>query len=141
MPTTTAFPNQAKADLLPGAGVHLPSHEFKLALVNGTPTYGPGSTSFSATGEITGTGYTAGGKVVTLTRTLSGSVAFAHWVTQVWAALTASDIQGAILYNNTLAGKPIVGVYNLGGPFSPNGVDFTVESPAAGSTTALVRLA
>ena len=77
---------------------------------------------------------------MTITRALSGTVGHWHWPTQIWTALTATDIQGAILYNNTLAGKPAIGVYNLGGPFSPNGVDFTVESPAAGATTAPVRI-
>ncbi len=139
MPTVSAFPSQAKLDAL--SGVHQTSHEFKLALFNGTPTLGAGSTAYTPTGEIVGTGYTAGGKVVPVTRALSGSVAYLHWVTQVWEALTASDIQGAVLYNNSLAGKPIAGVYNLGGPFSPNGVAFTAESPAAGAATALVRIA
>jgi hypothetical protein len=122
---------------------------FKMALYTSTATYGAATTAYSATNEITGTGYTAGGNTLTnITPTSSGTTAFTDFADTTWtnATITAN---GAMIYNNTpSANGPAGAVPNaavctlfFGGDKTSTSGDFTIIFPTADATNAIIRIA
>ena len=91
---------------------------------------------YSATNEVSGTGYTAGGQALTGVQiSSSGYVAYANWDDVVWtAALTA---RCALIYNVTQGNKSIA-VLDFGSDKTST-TTFTITMPANTSTTALIR--
>ena len=79
-------------------------HTFKIALYTSAATLDASTTDYSATNEVVGTGYSAGGNVLTnIDPTSSGTTAFIDFsdVTQSSATITAA---GALIYNTTTDG-------------------------------------
>lgn len=112
---------------------------FKIALY--TTASGLDSTTliYTTSGEVTGTGYTAGGAVLTnLGITLSGTTAYTSWQDYTWANSTLTAA-GALIYNASKANRSVA-VLNFGGSYSTIADDFTVTFPANTSTTAPVIL-
>jgi hypothetical protein len=86
----------------------------KLALYDNTitPNYSATAPAYSTTGEIVGTGYTAGGVAVTGT-TLSVSSGYLVWDGDnvQWTSSTLSGVRGGIIYADALAGNnSIIGI-------------------------------
>jgi hypothetical protein len=138
MASTSAFTNQAKQDFL--NGVHQPADAFKIALYTAAAVNDKTTTAYSATNEVVGTGYTAGGQaLVGFTVSISGDTAYLTWSTNPsWpnATITAAS---ALIYNSTRSNKAIA-VIDFGGAFTSTAGTFTVQLPAAG-LTALLRIA
>lgn len=110
---------------------------FKLALYISTANLGAGTQVYGTSGEVVGTGYTAGG--VTLTGTtvqLSGSVAYVDFSDAVWnpAAFTA---RGALIYNASKSNKAVA-VLDFGADKTST-TTFTVQMPSNTASTALIR--
>jgi len=110
----------------------------KIALYTSSASLGAGTTAYSTTNEITGTGYTAGG--VTLgskTVDTSGTTAYFDAADPSWtsASFTAN---GALIYNDTNSDKAIA-VLAFGGDFTVAGGTFQIVFPAAGAN-AIVRI-
>ena len=125
MAITSAVANQAKVDLL----TLLAAHTLKLALyVAGS--LGKDSTVYSATGEASGAGYSAGG--VTLTSpvvSLSGDTATLDFADAVWAAATLTNVLGAVLYDASNSNH-VVAVFAFAFPVSSVGTEFRVSIPS-----------
>jgi hypothetical protein len=123
-------------------GVHLPGHTYKMALYTSAATLGAATTAYSATNEVAnGGGYTTGG--ITLTGravSLVSGVGILDWTDPVWAAATITA-RGALIYNDTVVGKPAIGVLDFGADITSTNGNFTVDLPAAGAATSLVRFA
>lgn len=86
----------------------------KLALYGNTitPNYATADQSYSSTGEITGTGYTAGGAVIasaTLTVVTATNV-YAVWDGNdvQWTSSTLSNVRGGIAYADALTPKRLI---------------------------------
>jgi hypothetical protein len=94
------------------------------------------TTVYSATNEVSGTGYTAGGQAMTGVQiSSSGYVAYVNWSNVSWtAALTA---RCALIYNVTQGNKSIA-VLDFGSDKTST-TTFTITMPANTSTTALIR--
>lgn len=111
----------------------LTSH--KIALYNNTLTPNFSSDSaYSATNEVSGTGYTAGGQVVvspTNTESPTGS-----WMydlgDQVWASPTSVTARGAIEYADALAGNNLIVGINFGSDFTSTAGTFTIQWASTG---------
>lgn len=121
-------------------GIHdLDTDALKMALYTAAADLGPSTTVYTATGEVSGTGYTAGG--VTLTNVqvlLSGTTAYVTFDNPVWA--NASFVcRGALIYNSTEANRAIA-VLDFGADKTANGT-FTIQLPAATAASALLRFA
>lgn len=123
-------------------GIHdLDTDTLKIALYTAAADLGPSTTAYNVTtaGQVTGTGYTAGG--VTLTNVqvlLSGTTAYATFNNPVWTA--ASFVcRGALIYNSTKANRAIA-VLDFGADKTANGT-FTIQLPAATAASALLRFA
>jgi hypothetical protein len=117
---------------------------FKAALYVATGTQGAGTTAYSATNEVSGTNYTAGGVTVTngVAPTTSGTTAF--WTPSAsftWTNVTLSTAFDCVtIYNSTAAGSNAVGVYTFGSQTVTAG-NFTLTMPANAAATALIQLA
>ena len=151
MAITTAIANSFKAEML--AGTHVPGDVYKILLLKvgaagtyssattnvGTPGSGTPSSSNVGTDEVTGTGYTSGGLTLSgYSATQTGSVARLDFSSAAWSSSTISAI-GAVIYNSSKSNK-VVGVYDFGGTFTSTSSTFTVNMPAVGDTTSLVRV-
>lgn len=123
-------------------GVHdFTAHTFRIALYTSSATLGASTTAYTATNEVSGTGYTAGGNVLdSATVTLSGTTAFVDFADETWPTATITA-RYALIYNDTAAGNPAVAVLDFGGDKTSTGADFTVQFPAADASNAIVRIA
>ena len=121
---------------------------FKGALYLASATYNAATTAYSATGEVSGTNYTAGGVAVTNatvpTATNSSSTAgVAYWTPS--ASLTYTNVtlttafDTVLMYNSTQANKAVA-VFTFGSQTITAGT-FTLTMPTNSTSAALVRLA
>ena len=121
---------------------------FKAALYLVSATVNASTTAYSATGEVTGTNYTAGGVAVTTTTvptsTNSSSTAGVGFVTPaasiVYTTVTLSTAFDAVLIYNSTQSNKAVSVHTFGSQTITAGT-FTLTMPSNTTTTALLRLA
>jgi len=120
----------------------------KAALYLASATINAATTAYTATGEVTGTNYTAGGVTVTNatapTSTNSSSTAgVGYWTPSasfVYTTVTlATAFDCVLLYNSTQSNKAVA-VYTFGSQTVTAGT-FTLTMPSNTTTTALLRLA
>ena len=113
-------------------------YTYKIALYNAVSTINSETTAYTTDNEITGTGYVAGGKVLvpTIGSDPSNNTAYVTFANVTWspANFTAA---GALIYNSTTNAS--VAVLNFGGEKIAS-TTFTIEFPAATSTTAVLRI-
>lgn len=114
---------------------------FKAALFSSTATLGAATTAYSATNEVSGAGYTAGGvSFVWIAPNVSGTTAFTTPSTSFsWSGLTASSFDAVLLYNATQGNKAL-GVYTFGSQSVTAG-NFSLTMPTNDSATGLLRVA
>ena len=112
---------------------------FKLALYTTVSGFSTGTTNYITTNEASGTGYTAGGTtLVNSTVTVAQNISFVSFnnATFSTATLTASC---CLIYNSTQSNKAVV-VLDFGGSKTSTNGDFTIQFPAANSTSAVLRI-
>ena len=113
---------------------------FKLALYTSSATLGAATTAFSATDEVSGTGYTSGGGALTnVTPTSSGTTAFTDFADLTFSSSTITA-NGALIYNSTNSNKAVC-VLAFGGDKSSTNGDFTIQFPTPDATNAIIRIA
>jgi len=113
----------------------------KAALYLASASRGAGDTVYSSTGEVTGTGYTAGGVSVTNATAPSTSGTTGIWTPSasiVFPSVTLSAFDAALLYNSTQGDKAI-SVHNFGSQTVTAGT-FTLSMPVHDSSNALIRI-
>lgn len=114
---------------------------FKIALYDNNASFDASTTAYTATNEITGTGYTAGGNTLTrIDPTSSGTTAFTDFADTTWSSSTITA-RGALIYNDSAAGNPAVVVLDFGSDKTSTNGDFTVVFPTADATNAIIRIA
>lgn len=127
---TTSF----KAELY--EGIHdLLTDEIKIALYTAEANLNETTTAYSSDNEVSGTGYTAGGVVMTgITINTSGYTAYVGFNDVVFnASVTA---RCALIYNATQGNKSIA-VLDFGS--DKTSTNFTITMPANTATSALIR--
>ena len=113
-------------------------YTYKIALYTANANLGPDTTAYTSDGEITGTGYTATGKNLTVIPVASsGTVAYISFSDATWdpASFTA---RGALIYNSTTGAA--VCVLDFGSDKTATST-FKVTFPADTSTSAVIRIA
>ena len=128
---------------------------FKLALYTSSASIDANTTAYSATNEVTGTNYSAGGGtltrlgVVTSNNTASTGVGFTDFSDLTFSNATITA-RGALIYNNTPSANSnanttltnaAVAVLDFGSDKTSTDGDFTIVFPAATNTTAIIRIA
>jgi len=120
---------------------NLASDTIKMALYNGNANLNQTTTAYTSVNEVSGTGYTAGGKImtgVTISYDATNSVAYVNFANVVWnpAAFTA---RCALIYDAT-ASNASIAVIDFGADKTCTNT-FTVTMPANTYSTALIRSA
>lgn len=118
------------------------SQVFKIALFTSSATLGAGTTVYSTSNEVTGTGYTAGGKTLTIAAvpTSSGTTAYLDFSDVTWTSSTITA-RGALIYLADGATNPAIAVLDFGTDKTSTAGDFTVQFPTADATNAIIRIA
>jgi hypothetical protein len=127
---TTSFKTQLYT------GVHnLSTDTLKIALYTANADLNEATTVYTTTAEVTGTGYVAGGVVLTgITINSSGSTAYIDFADVVFnASVTA---RCALIYNVTQGNKSIA-VLDFGS--DKTSTNFTITMPANTASAALIR--
>ena len=121
---------------------------FKAALYLTTATINASTTAYSATGEVSGTNYTAGGVTVTnatapASTNSSTTAGVAYWTPSASITYTTVTLSTAfdtmLIYNSTQSNKS-VSVHTFGSQTITAGT-FTLTMPSNTTSTALLRLA
>lgn len=113
---------------------------FKIALYTSSATLDATTTAYSATDEVAGTGYTAGGATLTnVTPTSSGTTGYVDFDDVTWSASTITA-RGALIYNSSKSDKAVA-VLDFGSDKTSTAGDFTVSFPAFDASNAIVRIA
>lgn len=138
MAITAAFPNAAKLEALQRL---CPSgNAYKMALYASTATISKATTTYSATGEVSGAGYTAGGAALTgYAASLDGDTAILDFADPSWANSTITA-RGAVIYDTT-DGNKVRAVLDFGADIISTNGTFTVQLPAPAAATAVIRIA
>ena len=114
---------------------------FKIALYDNNASFTAATTAYTATNEVTGTGYSAGGNTLTrIDPTSSGTTAFTDFADTTWASSTITA-RGALIYNESAAGDPAVVILDFGSDKTSTSGDFTVVFPTADASNAILRIA
>jgi len=108
---------------------------YKIALYDNAAAFDASTTAYTTDNEVVASGYTAGGEILTPTVSYDGTTSFLSFANVSWtSALTA---RGALIYK---VGGSSICVLDFGSNKTST-TTFTVEFPAASSTTAIIRLA
>ena len=133
---------------------------FKQGVVDGTFNFGPGTIqtfymalyinaatlnqytpAYTSNGEASGTGYTAGGQLLTINQVptidTSNNIIYWSFANASWSGSISA--RGALIYLNNGTTNPPVCVLDFGST-KQSIVSFTVQFPIASSTSAILRL-
>lgn len=125
--------NSFKSGLIDG-DFDFATDTFKIALYTNSATLNADTAAYTATGEVSVSGYTAGGNTLTVSKGITSGTAYITFTDTSWsAAITA---RGALIYKD---GGAAVCVLDFGSD-KISTTTFTVDFPAASSTDALIRL-
>ena len=141
--STTSF----KVELLQAVHNFGPTtpNTFKIALYTGAASIDATTTVYTVTGEVVGTGYTAGGATLVIsTSPTSGNsaasipTAYVSFSPVTWtgASFTA---RGALIYNATQGNKSVA-VLDFGADKTVANNTFQIVFPTADATSAIVRI-
>ena len=153
MAITTALSNAFKLELLKG------NHDFdsdtvRVALIKESPTgtFGAATVAYTDLGsdQASGTGYTstfdtistgAAAAIATGYPQMDGTTAVMDFDDAVFTSVTV-QADGCILYNpNADSAANVIAVFDFGGTVSATAGDFTIQFPAPGASTSILRLA
>jgi len=116
---------------------------FKIALYTSSATLDASTTAYTVTNEVSssGTNYTAGGLTLTITQvpTFTSTTAWLDFADVTFSSATITS-NGALIYNVTQSNKAVA-VLAFGGDKTSTAGNFTIQFPAATSTTAILRIA
>ena len=117
------------------------SDTFKIALYTSSASLDDTTTAYSATNEVSGTGYSAGGNTLTVSQvpTSTGTTAFLDFADTTWSSATITA-NGALIYNSSQSDKAVA-VLAFGGDKTSTNGDFTIVFPTADSSNAIIRIA
>jgi hypothetical protein len=117
-------------------GVHdFSTDVIKIALYTSSATLDNTTTAYSATNEVSGTGYTAGGKTLAATLTPDGIYSILDFADISWTAASFT-CRGALIYNSSKANKSIF-VLDFGTDKTVSSGTLTIQFPTANSNTAI----
>ena len=113
---------------------------YKLALYTSSATLGATTTSFTTTGQASGTNYTSGGGTLTnVPPPISGTTAITDFADLTFSTATITA-RGCMIYNSSDSNKSVATI-DFGGDKTSTAGDFTIVFPAAAASTAIIRIA
>ncbi len=142
MAITQAMCTSFKQELLVGTHNFTTSsgNTFKLALFTSSASLGAGTTAYSTSNEVSGTGYSAGGGTLTnVTPTTSSTTALTDFADLTFSSSTITA-RGALIYNSSASDKAVL-VLDFGSDKASSSGDFTISFPTADASSAIIRIA
>lgn len=113
---------------------------FKLALYTNSASFTAATTAYTATNEVSGTGYSAGGGTLTnVSPTSSGTTAYTDFADLTFSSATITA-RGALIYNSSASNAAVV-VLDFGADKTSTSGDFTIVFPTADASNAIIRIA
>jgi len=114
---------------------------FYIALYTNAATLNQNTTAYTSVGEVSATGYTAGGQLLTINQVpavgVNTQIAYISFANAVWnGAFTA---RGALIYLKNGTTNPTVCVLDFGSDKTSNST-FTVQFPAPTSSSAIITI-
>ena len=114
---------------------------FNLALYDNNASFTAATTAYTASNEVSGTGYTAKGAALTrVDPSTSGTTALTDFSDLTFSTATITA-RGALIFNDSASGDPAVVVLDFGGDKTSTAGDFTVVFPTADASNAIIRIA
>lgn len=114
---------------------------FKIALYTNTATLDATTAAYTATGEVSATGYTAGGQTLTVSQVptvgTSGTTSYYSFANVTWSG--SFTARGALIYKYDGSANPAMIVLDFGSDKTSTGT-FQVQFPTADNTNAIVRI-
>ena len=137
------IPDAFKSELLSGThNFANGGNSFKIALYTDISGFSTSSTAYTTSNEVSssGTSYPAGGQALdSQVIAVASNVAHVDFADEVFSSVTLSAV-GAIIYNDTNSDKLVV-VLDFGGTKTATNGDFTIQFPAAGASSSIIRIA
>ena len=117
-------------------------YTYKIALYTGNANLDNATTTYTTANEITGTGYTAGGKVLTVSQVpvgdTSNNTSYVSFSNVTWTSASFTT-RCALIYNGTTGAA--VAVLDFGSDKTNTAAGtFTVTFPNPTSTTSILRI-
>ena len=143
MAITTAMCTTFKKELL--EAVHnfkkTGGSTFNRALYTSSASLGAGTTAYTTSNEVSGTGYTAKGASLTrVDPSNDGTTAITDFSDLTFSSSTITA-RGALIFNDSASGDPAVCALDFGSDKSSSSGDFTIQFPAADASNAIIRIA
>ena len=141
--TTTSF----RVELLQAVHNFGPTtpNTFKIALYTGAANIGAATTEYTTSGEVVGTGYTAGGNtlVISTSPTANNNTAFVptayiSFSNTSWTSASFT-CRGALIYNSTQGNKSVA-VLDFGSDKTVTNDTFQIIFPTSDANSAIVRI-
>ncbi len=131
--------NSFKQEMLQ-AGQNLATDTLKMALYTGYADLGPATTAYTTASEVVGTGYTAGGELVTgatISIDVQTNTVYVDFNDVSWPGANFTA-RGALIYNVTRSNASVA-VLDFGSDKIFTSATNTVTMPVNSATTALIR--
>lgn len=134
MSVTACVTDQMKQDIL--NGINWSGHTFKMALyVAASSSLGPSTTIYTVSGEVTGSGYSAGGMSLSgFSVGLSTNTAYLTFSNPSWTSSTITA-DTAMIYDSSNSNHTLC-ILSFTSASSTSGT-FTVSLPAAGASSTI----
>jgi hypothetical protein len=116
------------------------SQVFKIALYTNSASLNADTTAYTTSGEVSATGYTAGGETLTVSQvptTGSGTTSYYSFANVTWSG--SFTARGALIYKYDGSDNPAMIVLDFGNDKTSTGT-FQVQFPTADNTNAIVRI-
>jgi len=121
-------------------GIHSSSDTYKIALYTSSANIGPSTTQYTATGEASGAGYTAGGATLSgFSVTLDSGVAILDFTTDPSWPNSTITARGCLIYNASKSNKAVA-AFDFGSDVSSTNGTFQIVFPAPAAATGLIRI-
>jgi hypothetical protein len=131
--------NSFKSGLLSGDfDFDTPGDTIKMALYTNAATLDEDTAAYTTDGEVSASGYTAGGVTLTVEKGITDNTAFISFADATISVSTAFTARGALIYKDD-GSKPAICVLDFGSDKTAT-TTFTVTFPTASSADALIRL-
>jgi len=138
----TVMPTSFKVEIL--RGVHnfsFGGDTFKLALYGENAVLNENTTAYTPENEVPASGSYApgGGVLVNITPTAFGTSGVTSFETLSFTNTTITAY-GAMIYNDSVAGKPAVAILDFAGAKTSTNSSFTIIFPPVSGSSAIIRI-
>ena len=143
MAITSAICTSFKVEIL--KGVHdftaTTGNTFNLALYTSDASLGAGTTAYTTSNEVSGTGYTAKGNALTSVTPVADSTTAVCDFADTSFTSASFTARGCLIFNDSATGDPAVCAIDFGSDKTVTSGTFTIQYPAADASNAIIRIA